>query len=689
MKKSSFLACALNVTAIFILLSGSKQLNAQAYFNPPNTSFTTGTGPSSITTGDFNADGKKDVAIANTGSNNVSVFLGTGTGSFGAALNIGVGTGPYAVVSADFNGDNKLDIASCNAGTNNVSILLGNGNGTFGAAVNFGTANGPRGITSGDLNGDSNIDLVTANYNSGNISVLLGAGNGTFGAATNFPAGTGPRAIITAKLNADAILDLAVSNETSNNVSILIGSGTGTFGAATNFNVGTNPRSITYADFNGDLNQDLATANASNNISVLLGTGTGSFGAATNFVAGIIPYSITNADFNNDGKIDLAVANLSSDNYNGVSVFMGTGTGSFSPAKNFQSTIWTVAPNPDAIVSGDFNTDGKPDLVVANYLYNTFSILKSFSPTVGTCAVPMRIVILGASTSFGFGATVFDSAYAYRYRKFIIDSINGYSEIINLAHAGYTTYAIQPNGHPVPNPYVVDTIRNITKAISYNPDAVLINFTTNDINGLVPMDTIKNNFLRVTNMLDGLGIPYWITTTQPRNFTGDPPATILQKKQLILDLRDTIMLLYPQNYIESYVGFADVNGDILPQFDCGDNTHFTDAGHRKLFNNFKAKGIQNILCSILSSLQNETAPAENYKLYPNPFENSTTLLFDNTRKEEHSLIIFDCEGRQVRSINIGAVAQTTIDKKDLASGLYFFMLRSSSAITVSGKFIIE
>ena len=88
--------------------------------------------------GDFNGDGKLDLAVANVGSNNVSILLGTGTGSFGAATNFGVGSDPFSVAVGDFNGDGKLDLAVANFNSDNVSILLGTGTGSFGAATNFG-----------------------------------------------------------------------------------------------------------------------------------------------------------------------------------------------------------------------------------------------------------------------------------------------------------------------------------------------------------------------------------------------------------------------------------------------------------------------------------------------------------------------------------------------------------------------
>ena len=87
------------------------------------TSFGVGSNPQSVAVGDFNGDGKPDLATANVGSNEVSVLLGSGSGGFGPATNFGVGDGPFSVAVGDFNGDGKPDLAVANNGSDNVSVL--------------------------------------------------------------------------------------------------------------------------------------------------------------------------------------------------------------------------------------------------------------------------------------------------------------------------------------------------------------------------------------------------------------------------------------------------------------------------------------------------------------------------------------------------------------------------------------
>jgi Domain of unknown function (DUF4347)/FG-GAP-like repeat len=345
------------------------------------TDFSVGYKPSDITVGDFNGDGNLDLATTNEGSDNVSVLLGNATGGFGTATNfslgIPVGTNPSAVTVGDFNGDGKLDLAAANYLNDSVSILLGNGTGGFGTATKFAAGDRPYDVTVGDFNGDGKLDLAATNISSSSVSVLLGNGNGSFGAATNFAVGTNAYAVgsvTVGDFNGDGKLDLAAANRAGNNVvSVLLGDGSGGFGDATNFAVGTSPSDVAVGDLNGDGKLDLAVTNSSsNNVSVLLGDGSGSFGAATNFAVGTSPIEVRIGDFNGDGKLDLATANYNSNN---VSVLLGTGTGSFGAATN------VAGLSPSDLAVGDFNGDGKLDLTTVNRSGNVSVLLNTTTAT--------------------------------------------------------------------------------------------------------------------------------------------------------------------------------------------------------------------------------------------------------------------------------------------------------------------
>jgi len=276
----------------------------------PGQKFAAGRFPVSVTVADVNGDGNQDLIVANVGSNNVSVLLGQGDGTFQPGQLFAVGTSPSAVAVADLNGDGHPDLVVANASSNDVSVLLGQGDGTFAAQQPFAAGTSPRSVAVADLNGDNHPDLVVANQDAGSVSTLLGQGNGTFAAQQPFAAGTSPGAVAVADLNGDGPLDLIVANIGSNDVSVLLGQGNGTFQPEQPFATGTSPRAVAVADLNGDNHPDLIVANAgSNDVSVLLGQGNGTFQPEQRFATGSNPVSVAVADVNGDSLSDLIVAN--------------------------------------------------------------------------------------------------------------------------------------------------------------------------------------------------------------------------------------------------------------------------------------------------------------------------------------------------------------------------------------------
>ena len=346
----------------------------------PGSPFPVGTVPESVAVGDFNGDGKPDLAVANFNDNTVTVLLGDGTGGFAAASGspFPVGSGPWFVAVGDFNGDGKPDLAIANFNDGTVTVLLGNGTGGFTPASNspFAVGNGPTSVAVGDFNEDGQPDLAITNYVDGTVTVLLGDGTGGFaaGPGSPFTVGQAPTSAAVGDFNGDGRLDLAITNSGDGTVTVLLGNGTQGFTATTGspFTVGTGPSSVAVGDFNRDGKPDLAIANAgSNNVTVLLNSGTGSFTPAPGspFPAGSNPDSVAVGDFNGDGNPDLAIANFASDN---VTVLLGNGTGGFTAAPG---SPFAAGSEPTSVAVGDFNGDGRPDLAVANYGSGTVTVL--------------------------------------------------------------------------------------------------------------------------------------------------------------------------------------------------------------------------------------------------------------------------------------------------------------------------
>ncbi len=204
------------------------------------TDFTTGLDPSSVTTADFNADDKPDLAVANPGSNTVSVLLGDGAGSFGAKTDFPTGSVPISVTTADFNGDNKPDLAVANRDSSTVSVLLGDGAGSFGAKTDFTTGSDPYSVTTADFNNDDKPDLAVANLS---LQHRLGPARRRHRQLRSqdrlHHRLVAPISVTTADFNDDNKPDLAVANQGSNTVSVLLGDGAGSFGAKTDFTTGS------------------------------------------------------------------------------------------------------------------------------------------------------------------------------------------------------------------------------------------------------------------------------------------------------------------------------------------------------------------------------------------------------------------------------------------------------------------
>jgi FG-GAP-like repeat len=337
----------------------------------PQTNIAVGYQPFSVKVGDFNSDGNMDIVTVHN-SGDVSLLLGDGLGDFTNQITFPADRA-YSVIVGDFNVDGKVDLGvAVEMGA--VQILLGDGQGKFNTPTTF-AANYPHDFVMGDFNGDGNVDLAAADlndgYNDNTLSVLLGDGQGGFGKSTVFlVGGNGPITVSMGDFNKDGKADLVSANSNSNNVSVLLGNGRGGFANPLIFSVGKMPNRVLVTDVNKDGNEDLITTNIdNNNVSILLGNGSGDFGPQTTFIADY-PLDAVLADFNGDGNIDIAATGAYGNTNHWVSLLLGDGQGLFS-----HPTKFSVGVGPWSISTGDFNNDGKTDVVTGNLNSNNVSIL--------------------------------------------------------------------------------------------------------------------------------------------------------------------------------------------------------------------------------------------------------------------------------------------------------------------------
>ena len=311
----------------------------------------------SFAVADFNHDGKLDLAVV---GGELQIFLGNGDGTFQKPINYRVGKSPGSVAVADFNGDGKLDLAVANYLSSTVSILFGNGDGTFQTPTTLNVPTGPSLIVVGNFNGDLRPDFLV--FDGEYISVFLNTGEGTFRGPVTTTVQNGSSALGIGDFDRNGTLDLAVAENTLTTSSILImlGNGDGTFIEGPSYPVLTGPMSVTVDDFRGDGRLDLAVASfLGGTVDVLLGNGDGTFQQAANYTSYFADW-VTTGDFDGDGKPDIIVSNQDDDGFLGgsVGILLGKGDGTFQP-----QMVFPAGTLSNFVAVGDFNGDHKLDVI--------------------------------------------------------------------------------------------------------------------------------------------------------------------------------------------------------------------------------------------------------------------------------------------------------------------------------------
>ena len=308
--------------------------------------------------GDFNHDGKMDLATPG------AVLHGNGDGTFQTPKHVYSGNFPMALASGDLNRDGFSDLVICNNSLN-ISVLLGNARSVsqFERQV---VGSQPKAVATGDFNSDGKLDVAVAASASNVVNILLGNGDGAFtpGANLTVPA---PGAVLALDLNGDGKIDLAVSGDSG--TWIFLGNGDGTFTQKAQYPSFYGDCTVTAfqyngapcfaaADFNGDGIPDLAGALWTvDSAFIMLGNGDGTFRPGTQTLrVSDTPQSIATGDFNKDGKIDVVISGL----FGSVFVFPGNGDGTFNAPVLLSSGTGSAG-----LAVGDVNGDGNLDIVLA------------------------------------------------------------------------------------------------------------------------------------------------------------------------------------------------------------------------------------------------------------------------------------------------------------------------------------
>jgi FG-GAP-like repeat len=230
-----------------------------------------------LAVGDFENDGRVDVAVINSGSANVTIMSNNGTGEFNLTSTIGINGNPTSIAAADFNGDGILDLAIVDDQNGLVDVAYGDVSGGFLAPVGSPVGQYAEKIAVGDFNGDGNPDVAVSDYGADDVAVLLNlGGNESFAAPTFYPVGHLPTGIAVGDLNGDGNADIAVTNQGDRVLSILEGDGDGAFGAQVAVPTPVSPSSVAIGDLTGSGENDMVVLNESGNAAYTYLAGTAS-----------------------------------------------------------------------------------------------------------------------------------------------------------------------------------------------------------------------------------------------------------------------------------------------------------------------------------------------------------------------------------------------------------------------------
>ena len=668
-----------------------------------NTNFASNAGASSVSISDLNDDGKPDMAVVGGAVNQVSVFLntttpGAATPTFSTRVNFTSGTTPYFVSTGDLNGDGKLDLVTTNYNDNSVSVflntmILGVTPASFSAKTDFTVGSNPTWVSVGDINGDGKPDLAVANLIANSVSVFLnttttGAAAPTFSAKTDFTTGSNPEWVSFGDFNGDGKPDMATTNVTSNTVSVFLntttpGATTPTFSAKTDFSTGvpSNPYSVAIGDLNGDGKPDMAVSNSNavtNTISVFLNTTTPgaaapTFTVKTDFTTGTAPYQVSIGDFNGDGKPDLVVVNR---NATSASVFLntttpGASTPTFTAKTDFTTGAGTV---PTSVSIGDFNGDGKPDFATANST-NVSVYLNTSTP--------------GALTPTFSARTDFTSGNSPA--SIIISDFNGDGKPDMATANVIGTASVLLN---------TTTPGASTPTFSANTDfttgagAQSVSFGDFNGDGLKDLVTANKNVNNISVLLSTVVLPLPVELA---SFTSSVNSNNVTLNWSTVQEQNNKGFEIERNSFGSgwkKIGYTDGHGttNSTQNYLFKDNSLKTGTYSYRLkqidYNgNFEYFGLSN---EVVIGVPSKYSLAQNY---PNPFNPETKINYSLPTSGNVSIKIFDIAGKEIRQLvnqkQEAGYYTVRFNASNISSGTYFYKLSINDFSEVKKMMVVK